>query len=146
MNFWKKNKSALSFLAEILIPYRKMLFFFVIGNILGGGFSALMPYLAKIEIDQLMNRHIFSFQTLTFDAYKYFIIIVVIIFCISILEKLITQIHELITGKYERIFIKDLSVKVYRRMCNIRLGYYLNNRIKKIISDSYFTPEDILNK
>lgn len=122
-----------SFLKKIIVQHRKRCAVFFVTIIIQSFFNLLLPYIAKIETDQLIGQSE-TLYFLTSSPYGIFLIIVAIWFIIETAEKVIKTLLHLLQKSYEQIFESNYFLALYNRLKYIELGVYSNKKNQDLFS------------
>jgi len=141
MNIFHKIKNLKDFLDKHKINYKKYIFITIISVLIGSLFSIILPYIAKLEIDQLQYKHL-SFLNL--DPFYIFIFITLIYFFLSFIETYISFISNAISEKYYEQITLKLSQIVIDRINNSEYGKFFDNKWKEILNKLTSNLERIL--
>lgn len=131
---------------------------FVLGliiSITGAIVSVVLPYIAKLEIDQLVEKQGFSFFTLHLSPFETFIGIILIYFLISFLDQLFQEITNVFLREREEIFRHGTDIFLYRRLTQMEIGIsfsesfqnilrYVDNKLEDIVKTIIKIPKSVL--
>ncbi len=95
--------------------------------------SIALPYLAKLELDQLVGQKSIVLWDMHFSSFSFFLIILGIIFFVSFLDKLISEIIEWLLGEREEIFTHETQLFYLKRMSHMEVGLSLSVSFQNIL-------------
>lgn len=94
-----------------------------------------LPYLAKLETDQLVQKNSELFHFIHGTPYGIFIIILVIILLVEILERIIGHVFEYFTGIEKLLFERYIESETYKKFLLISPGFFLSKRNSRLVSE-----------
>lgn len=112
-----------------------MFYIFIAWKILQWFFYVIFPILAKLEIDQLVEKNEQLFWFITLSSFNIFLIILILIFAIQFIETLIKWFLELFEYDYIKLYDNYLSKSLYKRLENASAWFFLNSRNKRFMDD-----------
>ncbi|MCP4523067.1 MAG: ABC transporter ATP-binding protein [Candidatus Gracilibacteria bacterium] len=142
INFGEYQRS-IHFILTAFSEHSRVLYFFIAGKVLEACFYIVFPILAKIEMDQLVEKNEQLFGLFYLDSFKIFLIILGIIFVLKLFENVLRSLLELFEFKYVKILEEAYLLKLYERLKFIEIGMYLNNRNKRMISKVLWSSYEI---
>jgi len=141
LNRYSRYNRSINFIRDILKSYKTWMIIILIETFFSSLFSLVLPYLAKIETDQLIEKNT-SLYFLSDDPLMIFLYIVVIIFIIEIIDKTFTTVLSRLKEKYREEFADALFIKMYKRLQYVELWIYANKRnqdlFDRILWEKYF--------
>lgn len=114
-----------------------MFYFFIISKIIESFFYILLPVLAKIEMDQLVEKNEQLFWLFYLDSYSIFLVILLIIFCIKLLESFIQWFISIIEYDYIKKYDNYFLEWLYEKLSLVEPWLFLNDRNKRFIRDVF---------
>ncbi len=143
MKLLEKFNNFKIFLERNKINYKKYIIIVFFASIISSIFELILPYIAKLEIDQLQYKT-FSFKNL--NAFEIFAFIVLLYFFINLIKLYLSSIFNDISNKYyEEISLKIVEI-VIDRINNSEYGKFFDNKLKWILENLTNNLEQILNK
>lgn len=134
-NKFKKYKRPLSFIWESFKGNKKMFYIFFVWKILEWIFYVIFPVLAKLEMDQLVEKNTNLFWIIELNSFNIFLIILFIIFSLKLIENFLNSFIEIFEYDYVKIYDILFLKSLYKRLENIDPWILLNKKNNKFISD-----------
>jgi len=134
-NKFKKYKRPLSFIWESFKGNKKMFYIFFVWKILEWIFYVIFPVLAKLEMDQLVEKNTNLFWIIELNSFNIFLIILFIIFSLKLIENFLNSFIEIFEYDYVKIYDILFLKSLYKRLENIDPWILLNKKNSKFISD-----------
>ncbi|EKE27659.1 MAG: hypothetical protein ACD_3C00179G0007 [uncultured bacterium (gcode 4)] len=103
-------------------------------TVFSSAIQVAIPYLAKLEIDQLANRHDYL-SFIKNSPFNIFLFIVLIVLLTNFLNQILSVISSALKDYYWKKLEMSFKNDLYRRMRNIKPWFFLNKR------NSYFFQE-----
>lgn len=146
-----------SFFLPIFRRHKKIFILLGIEGILSGVISVALPVFAKLETDQLIEKHSFDSFGIQLTPFNLFIGILGLILMVNVVEKLIQSIIRIIMDSYQNYITNDIQLTLFRNMEKMEVGRTMSSRFRYIASiiDNEFEasarqilemPGDILKK
>lgn len=132
----RDNKKGLKFLMEVLSKHKTAFIVIVASWVLSGIFSVIIPYISKLELDQLQLQNTELFWLITWSPWIIFVAILWIVAFTKIIQWLINDIFKYFQSKVFKIMWDDLKIESYKRLKNIEVGLFLNKRNTDVISEA----------
>lgn len=134
-------KRSIDFIRELLKSYKIWIIVVIVETFFSSIFSLILPYLAKIETDQLVQKNT-NLYFLTDTPLVIFIYIIGVIIIIEIIDKAFTTALSWLKEKYTEEFADALFIKMYKRLQYVEIGIYANKRnqdlFDRILGQKYF--------
>lgn len=131
----QKYKETLIFIWNSFSWHRKLFYVFFIWRIISGIFSVIIPILAKLEMDQLVEKNKQLFGIIELSGFSIFIIILLIIFITTFIEDILRALISFFEEDYIKIYDNQYSIALYKRLENTDPWIFLNARNKRFIGD-----------
>jgi len=128
-----KYKRSLSFIWDSFKWHKKMFYIFFLWKIVEWVFYVILPILAKIEMDQLVEKNQELFWMIKLDPFKIFLVILIIIFFVKLIETFLKWFIELFEFEYTKMYENFYSASLYKRLETLEPWLFLNARNKKFI-------------
>lgn len=122
-----------------------MFYVFFLGKITQGIFYVVFPILAKLEMDQLVEKNEKLFWIIQTDAITTFFLILLIIFLFKLLEDFLKSFIQLFEYDYINIYDNYYLEALYKRVSHIEPGIFLNSRNKRFIWEILWNASQIWN-
>jgi ABC-type multidrug transport system fused ATPase/permease subunit len=124
---FKHYKRSIDFIRDLLKSYQVWIIVIIIETFFISIFSLVLPYLAKLETDQLVqqNTNLYFF---TDTPLAIFIYIIGVIIIIELIDKSFTTALSWLREKYTEQFADALFIKMYKRLQYVEIGIYANKR------------------
>lgn len=131
---------------------------FILGLIIsafGAVVSVALPYLAKLEIDQLVEKRSIFLYAVYFSPFETFILILGMIFLVSFLDKLFRDVTDIFLREREEIFRHETDIFLYQRITKMEIGLslsssfhnvlrYVDDKLQDIVRTIVGVPKEIL--
>ena len=101
---------------EFARPYRGQFYFVVFLTLLLGVLTPLRPYLIQFTLDNHVQ----------FGNYDGMMKIMLLIFGLLIVQAVGEYVHTFISGRIAQFVIRDIRVKLYQHIINLRLKFFDN--------------------
>ncbi len=124
---------AMSFLKEMIYRHQHRIYLTIWWTIISSLFALIGPYIAKIEIDQLVDQSP-SFWAFTSSPLGIFLIIIWVAFLINLIEKVLASMTDYFKNIYENDLEDDHFMRLYRRLKHVELGVYANKKNQDLFS------------
>lgn len=108
-------------------------FLWLFASVFGSIISIVLPYLAKLELDQLVEKKSAVFFGVNLTPFYFFLLILAVIFAVSFLDKLISEIIQRFLREREEIFTHETQLIYLRRMSQMEVGLSLSVGFQNII-------------
>lgn len=141
---YDKYREAFFFVWDILKKYKMRIVIILFSSILSSWFSLLIPYLSKIETDQLVEQKNGLFF-LNDNPFMIFVYIVIVLFVVQMIDNIIQTIFNWLQTKYRESFSDDLFLAMYKRLQFLELGIYSNKRNQDLFSKILWNKEFVWN-
>ena len=129
----KQYPLSVKFLTSLMWRHKKRAVIFV-GNILiGAWLSLVLPYIAKIETDQLVAQSP-ELRGIVTSPFGIFALILWVGFLVEMIQYLIRTILQYFEEKHEQDFETAYFIELYSRLKNIELGVYANPKNQDLFS------------
>lgn len=135
MNFFKENKKAINFLIEILQEHKGLIIKYFIFIMITSGFWVILPYIAKLEIDQLSEKNNNFFWVIHWNPFYIFWIILAIILFINLIKSVIDGFVMWFDEKSSSIIEMSIKKRSIESMQNIKMWFFLNKRNQRVLHD-----------
>lgn len=145
LQFIRHNTDALHFLFASMKNHKRIIYIFIIWEIIWGMFLVLFPILAKWETDQLVEQNSHISEFVFSSPYVAFLCIIFLSFTLKLLERAISFFIDFIKHRYIKIFEIEYENTLFHRLTQVSLGLFLNSRNKRVINDCLFWWYDISN-
>ena len=130
-----KIKRPLKFIWNSFKWHKKMFYIFFIWKVIEWIFYVFFPILAKLEMDQLVEKNKELFWIIKLDSFSIFIVILLIIFWFKLLENILKSFIELFEFDYIKMYDNYHSESLYKRLEWVNPWFFLNSRNKRFIWD-----------
>lgn len=146
-----------SFFLPIFLRHKKIFFLLGAEGIIAGAISVVLPVFAKLETDQLIEKHPFDHFGIQLTPFNLFLGILGIILVVNIVENLVQSVIRIIKDSYQSYIANDIQLTLFRNMEKMEVGRTMNSRFRHIgrILDNEFEassrqilelPGDILSR
>jgi ABC-type multidrug transport system fused ATPase/permease subunit len=142
---FSEYKKPMQFIMNSFKWHKSVIYLFIAGKILEAIFYIWFPILAKLEMDQLVDKNEELFGLITLEPFRIFLLILVMIFLMKMLENILRSFLELFEFKYVKILEDMYLLQLYTRLKNIEMWLYLNNRNKRLFSNVLWSSYEIRN-
>lgn len=146
--FYNENREAILFLLEVFKNNKKLWVMILLFSAITSAISTTLPFLAKIEIDQLSYKYNNLFGVIYLEPFYIFLLIIWIIILFDLSRNFISWLNNFYTEIRLEKIKNDFFLNLYKKLENIEPGHFANEKINRIItenlSDSWFI-KDILN-
>ena len=124
---FKEHKRSYQFLKSLILKHTVWCYIFVLDIAVTSFLSLLLPYIAKLELDQLVDQ---SEQFLIFSETPLgiFVIIIAIAFAVDMINKIFTWWVAYYKRIHERMFEDDYFISLYKKLKYIELWVYANKK------------------
>ena len=112
-----------------------MFYVFFAWKILEGIFYVFFPILAKLEIDQLVERNEQLFGIIELNSFHIFLVILFIIFWFKLLENIVKSLIDFFQYDYVKMYDNYYSQALYKRLEWVDPWLFLNSRNKRFVWD-----------
>lgn len=112
-----------------------MFYIFSLWKIIEWIFYVLFPILAKLEMDQLVEKNQQLFWIIELNSFNIFLIILLIIFSFKFIENILKSFIELFEYDYIKMYNNYYSEALYKRLWNVEPWLFLNSRNKRFVWD-----------
>ncbi len=130
----KKNNSALEYLVSFASKFKLYWLMLVIFSVVSSLIGVIVPYLTKLEMDQLVNKHPY-FKWFVWDPFKIFLIIIWAILFANMLQNIQSIFVDLVRWNYWNRLESAFKLDLYERLNNVKIWFFLSKR------NSYFFRE-----
>ena len=131
---------------------------FILGiglSVIGAVVSVILPYIAKLEIDQLVGKQGISFAAFRFGPFEAFIGILFLFFFVSFLDKFSQDIAKVFLSEREEIFRHGTDIFLYQRITKMEIGVtfsqsfqnilrYVDRKLEDLVKTIVEIPKNIL--
>ena len=121
------------FLKDLLSRQKKRWLVFLLQTLISTGLSLLLPYVAKLETDQLVAQDP-AFRGVVTSPYGIFVLILWIGFVIELFQQAARTVLTYFQNIYEDIFETTYFMSLYHRLKHIELGIYANPKNQDLFS------------
>lgn len=135
MTFFQENKQVFDFMFSILKENKKIYLKYFIFVSLISAIWLVLPYIAKLETDQLAYKYDNFLKLVYDDPFRIFVIILLIIFVVNFLDRLLDWFKSRFEFSYSKLIDNKLDLTFYKRLNNVDLWFFLSDRNKKLIWD-----------
>jgi hypothetical protein len=80
-----------------------------------------MPVLLKLETDQLIEKANFNIFSNKFSPFEFFILILLIIFIVTIIERIISSITDIFLRSKEELLLNETQLELFKKMENMEV-------------------------
>ena len=105
-------------------PYKRNFYFAVLTTITMAALSPLRPYLIKYTLDEYVSH----------SNTQMLLVMTMILIGLLILEAFVQFADSYLTNRLGQSIIKDLRIKLYKHILNLRLKYYDNTPIGTLVT------------
>ena len=145
-SFFQRHQKAFKFIKDLIFLKHKWYFWLVlISTIISSGMAVIIPYLSKLELDQLSQRNTQIFGMNLEDPFIIFWMILWAIFLMEIIEQTISFLFSRQTKIRKEIMDLELKREIYFRLYNIDPGYTIMNRFRRMMWSVRTTINSIPN-
>src|SRR6478735_6979473 len=109
---------------EFVRPYKAQFYFVVLLTFLLGVLTPMRPYLIQYTLD----KHV------QFGNYDGMVKIMLLIFGLLIIQAAAEYVHTFISGRIAQYVIRDIRVKVYEHIVNLRLKFFDSTPIGRLVT------------
>jgi ABC-type multidrug transport system fused ATPase/permease subunit len=95
--------------------------------------SIILPYLAKLELDQLVDKKSMVLSWISLTPFAAFVLVLVVIFFVSFFDKLISEIIQWILEEREEVFTHETQLFYLKRMSHMEVGLSLSVSFQNIL-------------
>lgn len=131
----KEHKNALKFLRQNLKWHHSIFYMLIISTIMSSTFSVVMPILAKIETDQLVEKNNNLFEIIYADPFYIFTMILLLILIAEIINQILSWIISNIESNRMDIYRNKHSIQIHKRVQKTEIWNFLNSRTKRFIKE-----------
>lgn len=135
MSFLKENKQAFNFLLEILKEHKGLIIKYFIFIAITSCFWVILPYIAKLEIDQLSIKNNNLFWIIKWDPFYIFWVILAIILLINLIKSIIDWFVSWFDEKSSSIIELSIKKRSINYIQNIKMWFFLNKRNQRVLWD-----------
>lgn len=96
--------------------------------------SVWMPFLLKLETDQLVEQKSLQILEHDFWAFEVFMIILWIILIVKIIERILSSINSIFSRSQKNLLENEIQLALFREMQNMEIGRSMSSRYKYISS------------
>lgn len=115
-----------------------MFYVFFIWKIIEWIFYVFIPILAKLEMDQLVEKNEQLFWIIEMNSFNIFLVILFIIFSFKILENLLLSLIEYFQYDYIQMYDNYYSQALHKRLEWVEPWIFLNARNKRFLWDIFW--------
>lgn len=111
------------------------------------GLSIAIPYIAKLQIDQLENQHQDLFGFMTGTPLLIFFWLLVLALGAALLQRVMQDVEQVVQNKVDFHFALEAEMRLYRKMEQFDIGFLQNPRNQRIlwtISDAKRMVTDVI--
>lgn len=101
-------------------------------GVLSGVISVVLPLFAKLETDQLIEKHSFDSFGIQLTPFNLFIGILGLILIVNIIERLVQSIIRIIIDLYRSYITNDIQLTIFRNMEMMEVGRTMSSRFRYI--------------
>lgn len=141
MNIYKKIQKFKNFLDENNIKYKKYIYILVLSTIISNIFLLVLPYIAKLEIDQLQYQ---NFSFLKISWFNIFVIISILYFLLDFLSKYVNDFFRVLSKKYYEKISSSISLIIIDKLNNMEYGILFDSKLNDILSQLSYNLEELL--
>ena len=122
-------------LAKYMRPYKSTFWISVVLTILLAAVAPALPMLIEYTLDNYILK----------DQYEGFNMMLVFMFLLLIIQTVIRYFHTLLTNTLGQSVIRDIRIQVFNHITNLRLKYFDNTPIGRLITRTISDLETIAN-
>lgn len=130
-----KYANPLNFVFESFKGHKKMFYIFFLGKVIEGVFYVVFPVLAKLEMDQLVEKNQQLFGVIQMTSFNIFLVLLTLIFAIKLFENFLKSFIELFQFDYVKIYDNFYTEALYGRLKNVDPWIFLNSRNQRFIGE-----------
>jgi len=97
------------------------LYLFFAGKIIEAIFYIVFPILAKLEMDQLVEKNEQLFGIIELSSLNIFFLILAIIFLMKLIENILRSLVDLFEFKYVKILENAYELNLYKRLAHLEI-------------------------
>lgn len=145
---WNYNRP-LRFIFDSFRWHKWVLYLFFAGKIIEAIFYIVFPILAKLEMDQLVEKNEQLFGIIELSSLNIFLVILAIIFLMKLIENILRSLVDLFEFKYVKILENAYELNLYKRLAHLEIWLYLNNRNKRMfwnVLDNSYEIRNLINR
>jgi len=131
------------FLDKHNISYKKYIYITIFTTIISSIVSLVLPYIAKLEIDQLQYQNIKLFNI---DAFYVFIFISIFYVTFNITEKYLNMFFQALLNKYYNNISLNITKVFINRISNSEYWIFFDNKTKEILEHLTNNGTNLLNE
>ena len=120
-----------------------MFYVFLLWKVIQWIFYVIFPVLAKLEMDQLVDKNEQLFWVIELNSFNIFLVILFIIFSFRLLEDFLKSFIELFEYDYVKMYDNYYSEALYKRLENVDPWIFLNSRNKRFVGDILWNASQI---
>ena len=139
----KIYKRPLKFVWDSFKGHKKMFYIFFAWKVIEWLFYVFVPILAKIEMDQLVEKNEQLFWIITLNSFNIFLVILLIIFFIKLIENILLSLLQHFQFDYIKIYDNFYIQGLYKRLEWVEPWIFLNSRNKRFIWDIFWNSNVI---
>lgn len=133
-SFFTSYKSALEFIGNIARQNKAVIIKYSSAIALTAGIQSLLPFIIKIETDQLVEKNTEFFWYIFQSPFMTFVCIASIVILIRFVENIIRQAGYYLKWIYTTTFEENYLLSIIKRLNQVQMGMYLNKRNQKFIN------------
>ncbi|EKD65897.1 MAG: hypothetical protein ACD_49C00077G0025 [uncultured bacterium (gcode 4)] len=127
------QRESIKIIINALKKWYVVFFLGLIATVFGSIISIILPYFAKLELDQLVEKKTAVFFGINFVPFHFFLLILVVIFVISFLDKIISEVIQWFLEEREEIFTHETQLIYLNRMSHMEVGLSLSEGFQNIL-------------
>ena len=126
-------KRPLKFVWNSFKWHQRMFYIFLTWKIVEWVFYVVFPILAKLEMDQLVEKNEQLFWIIEMNSFNIFMIILLIIFWFKLIENFIKWFINIFEYDYTKLYENLYTESLYKKLESLDPWLFLNARNKKFI-------------
>lgn len=128
------KKEIYDFYIPIIRKYKSLFLLMWIGWIISGTSSVVMPLLLKLETDQLVAKHSYTFFSQTLSPFEVFVVILGVILFVDIFQTLLSSLTNIFAQSKEDLLKNEIQLQLFEKMQHMEVGRTMSSRYKYISS------------
>lgn len=120
------------FFRPIISKHRAVFVLLGLGGVISGLTAVVLPLLAKLETDQLVEQKSLTLFGSHMSGFEVFVLVLVILLIVSLIERIIEDIVRIVSQARQDHLSNDIQLALFRMMETMEVGHTFSARFKSI--------------
>ena len=109
---------------QFVVPYRGRFYLIIILTLLLGVLTPIRPFLIQYTLDEHVQ----------YGNYRSMVNVMLLIFGLLVVQSIVQYVHTYISGRIAQFVIRDIRVKLYEHLVNLRLRFFDKTPIGRLVT------------